>query len=293
MDDQFWIDVVEVALRLGDRDRAVGMALRWIQLGQMRFKEDKVITVKEFDEKFDRALIPEFAKINGEYVEVVGAAEQFAWLLERRAAGQRGGQKKAANAAAKRTDAPPSSDSDNLASSKTQQTYQTLPSSSYSSSPSYSSSASDSKKNKNNTSAQSDLFGNSPPPPASANKDLNRKIWEAYAKAYWAKYKLEPTRNAMVNKQVDNLRARAGEDAVDLVKFYVEHRDKFYVSKQHAIAYCLKDAESLITQMKRNKPVTHVEMKEYERRSGNMQLLEEIRQEREANKHQGGNDGLD
>lgn len=94
IEDQFWKDIIEVAARMGDSDRAVGQALKLIQLGQERFKAGRPISVAEFDAKFSRDLIPEFARIDGDRVIVAGAGKHFAWLRKKSEAGKIGGSSK-------------------------------------------------------------------------------------------------------------------------------------------------------------------------------------------------------
>lgn len=95
-------------------------------------------------------------------------------------------------------------------------------------------------------------------------KDLNREIWEAYRNQYLNLYGVEPIRNAKINTHVDQLRKRLGAEAPKVVEFYFRHPNGFYIKNSHDISYCLKDAESLRTQMLRNKPITHGEVKRFE-----------------------------
>lgn len=96
-----------------------------------------------------------------------------------------------------------------------------------------------------------------------SNKDLNKKIWETYRDAYFLRYKVEPLRNASVNSKISQLAQRAGENSLEIVKFYLSHNEKFYVQKMHDIGICLKDAESLHTQLKRNKAITSIDVTNY------------------------------
>lgn len=107
--------------------------------------------------------------------------------------------------------------------------------------------------------------------PKNANKELNRKIWDAYFNAYQQRYKVEPTRNASVNAQVSQLAKRLGDDAIEIVKFFLGHNDSFYLSKTHSIGLCLRDAESLRTQWLRNKPITKTAVRQFE----HVQIFEE------------------
>lgn len=95
------------------------------------------------------------------------------------------------------------------------------------------------------------------------NKDLNRKIWDAFKDAYFLRYKIEPLRNASVNAKISQLGKRLGYDAPEVVKFYLTHNEKFYVQKMHDIGFCLKDAESLYTQYKKGKAITSMQVTTY------------------------------
>lgn len=105
-----------------------------------------------------------------------------------------------------------------------------------------------------------------------AQKLLNFQIWEAYKMAYLNRYKVEPIRNASTNAKISQLGKRVGIDAVELVGFYLKHNDGFYLKNVHSIGLCLSNAESLHTQMKRNQPVTSVDIRNFEKQQ-NMRTL--------------------
>lgn len=100
--------------------------------------------------------------------------------------------------------------------------------------------------------------------PQVSNIELNRKVWQAYSDAYKQRYKVEPTRNGMVNGQISQLAKRLGDDAIEIVKFYLTHNDGFYLSKTHSIGPCLRDAETLKTQWLRKKPITRNTIRQFE-----------------------------
>lgn len=92
----------------------------------------------------------------------------------------------------------------------------------------------------------------------------NKQIWESYLNAYRRRYKVDPIRNASVNAQIAQLRKRVGGKAVELVEFYLHHNDGFYLSKTHSIGLCLRDCESLMTQMQRGKAITRTTVRQFE-----------------------------
>lgn len=109
------------------------------------------------------------------------------------------------------------------------------------------------------------------------DSDLNKKIWLSYANAYRLRYGIEPVRNAKVNTQVSQLRKNLGfEDAFEVVKFYLSHNDSFYLKKTHEFGLCLKDSETLRTQMKRGKAITGTMVKSFEKVQANQEYNEQI-----------------
>lgn len=97
------------------------------------------------------------------------------------------------------------------------------------------------------------------------NTELNKQIWDAYSSAYFIRYKVLPVRNASVNGKISQIAKRLGVDAIKVVNFFLNHNDSFYLKSLHAIGLCLRDAESLHTQMTRGKAVTGTMVKSFEK----------------------------
>lgn len=94
IDEQFWRDIIKVAAKIGDMDRAIGQAIRFFDLAQQRFKNDRIITENEFiREGFHEALFDVFAERVDGGIMAIGAQKNFGWLKERVQAGRRGGEK--------------------------------------------------------------------------------------------------------------------------------------------------------------------------------------------------------
>lgn len=91
IEDQFWVDVGEVAAKMGDYTKAVGQSVRWIKFAQDRFREGRRVTREEFSREFDDALIPKFAEVDGNFVRVTGEKKFFGWLTKKQEAGRKGG----------------------------------------------------------------------------------------------------------------------------------------------------------------------------------------------------------
>ena len=106
--------------------------------------------------------------------------------------------------------------------------------------------------------------------------ERNRQVWEAYRDAYFSRYRVNPVRNAKVNKQISQLADRLGDEAMEIVKFYLDHPKAFYVSKMHDIGVCLADAEALRTQWARGKAVTENDIKRFSKNQEQQQLLDAI-----------------
>ncbi len=97
------------------------------------------------------------------------------------------------------------------------------------------------------------------------------EIWEAYTEAMIKRYKVAPLNSAKSRAVLSQLIDRVGKDvAVDLLKFYFDHPMTKYVTNGHPLHFLLMDSEWLYTQMKNNRVVTDLKVKEY--REGQMQL---------------------
>jgi hypothetical protein len=101
IDDDFWLSLLPFATAIGDLDKAIGQAIRFIKLSQERFKQSKIITDEEFNAQFHNALIGTFAeRLKDGGVQAIGAEEYFGWLRKRKDAASRGGKSKFTNATA-------------------------------------------------------------------------------------------------------------------------------------------------------------------------------------------------
>lgn len=98
------------------------------------------------------------------------------------------------------------------------------------------------------------------------NKELQKRIWNSYRDAFILRWKVEPPTNAKSNSIVMNLRKRLGEDAVEVVKFFIAHNDSLYLRQMHSIGLCLRDAEALYTQWQRGKAITGRDVRNFEKK---------------------------
>lgn len=82
-------------------------------------------------------------------------------------------------------------------------------------------------------------------------------VWQAYKEAYFARYTIEPQRNAKASTCSKNICERIGVDnALEVVKYYLTREDAFYVNSAHEIGLCLRDCQKLVTEMKTRKPMS-------------------------------------
>lgn len=82
-------------------------------------------------------------------------------------------------------------------------------------------------------------------------------VWQAYKEAYFARYTIEPQRNAKASTCSKNICERVGVDnALEVVKYYLTREDAFYVNSAHEIGLCLRDCQKLVTEMKTRKPMS-------------------------------------
>lgn len=200
------------------------------------------------------------AVLNSDGVYVAGSEEQFAWLFQRAEAGKKGGK---ASAAARKTKGKNSKHRLSTAEAKSSETNPLTLSLSLSSS-SLLSSPTQSLSQKGTDAAS-----------PTSTTGLNQRIWQAYGIAYHARYGVDPSSNATVNSQVSQLAKRLGEDAVDVVRFYLAHNGAFYVRCQHTVGPMLKDAEALHTQWKRGQAVLGTQAREVERQAHNSDVWDQ------------------
>jgi len=74
-------------------------------------------------------------------------------------------------------------------------------------------------------------------------------VWDAYEIAYRNRHKVEPIRNAKVNGQCKSLVTQVGaREAVELVRYYVDRNDAFYVNAKHPLGLLLLELQKLRTE---------------------------------------------
>lgn len=263
---------LDLIIKIGSRHAALGAFVEACIIAQefyLNEETERMIPLSEWKRRkaVDYIIDVGLAELKGnqnQYVYLRGSEKQFAWLLQRKNAGDKGGRPKNENPQNDlnneletdrlSTDKRPTSGSNPLPLSPT------LPLSL--SSESNSSSSNLPKKKKSLSSEQS---------------EQNKKIWLSYAYAYRLRYGVEPVRNAKVNSNISKLRELLGaEQAFNLVKFYLTHNKTRYVENTHSIGLCLLDYETLRTQMIKEKPITTNMVRTFEKNQKNQEYNEQI-----------------
>lgn len=251
---------IQLVIALKNIDTAIGCLVRaWMLAQKWYLIDDRMIPIDEWKKQsFPKELLEsDLVQVIGDKVRMRGADDQFAWLIQKVEAGRKGGQK----SRRKRKVA----DAKQVLSNANQPNPDANPLSSRS--PSHSSVLS----------APSGFAQDEPDEPDEESKAANRQAWEAYRQAYLTRYKIEPVRNAMVNRQIQEFVKRIGaKEAPDVIRFYVQHPKSFYVENTHAFGLCLHDAETLRTQWAKRHAITKAEITRYEKAEKRENLIQSI-----------------
>lgn len=109
------------------------------------------------------------------------------------------------------------------------------------------------------------------------------EVWAAYRAAYFARYKVEPVRNAKMNSLCAQLVKRLGGDAaIGVVRFFLTHQKAYYVQNAHDLSACVKDAEALHTQMLAGYRVTQTTAQQADKHDANRQAFLNVARKFEA-----------
>lgn len=91
-----------------------------------------------------------------------------------------------------------------------------------------------------------------------------RAIWEAYKEAKFKRYGVDPLNNAKSRGILSKLIDYMGEaSAIELVRFYFNHPMSKYATNGHPLSLLILDCDWLYTQMKKERPVTDLGVREY------------------------------
>lgn len=119
---------------------------------------------------------------------------------------------------------------------------------------------------------------------AEAKKEANARTWQAYADAYFNRYKAEPVRNAKVNALIAQLVQRLGADEAPHVAFYyVTINDAYYLRTLHDLGNLVAKCEAIRTQWATGTQMTGTTARQLENTQANISAADEaIRMMREG-----------
>lgn len=252
--DEFWNLMPLVS---GDRDRALGMIVRFFRFAQDRFGECRVVTEAELTQRGLGVMIQSgWAVPNGDAgYQAKDAEDRFGWYLQRKTAGKRrsNGERDDQGQFQRDTSGSPAEEERDL-----------VPHQPLALSP-----------------APSPVLA--PAPALSQNEDLpsaskaerpkveTAATWEAYSVEYELRHKAEPVRNATVNSQMAAFVRRVGKErAPDVAAFFVQHNDYAYVKAMHPVGFLLRDAEKLHTEWKTGQRMTTGQARQADRTQNNL-----------------------
>lgn len=270
IEDQFFLDVINVAAKMGSSDAAIGNAIRFFRYAQEKHKSGQMISEEEFQAQgFSEHLIPFFAKRTRSGIEANGAKKHFAWLEQKIEAGKRGGRE-SAKARERKTGTSKPPNRKQLEAKPSDAEPSPSPSPSYSNYPS--------------PKVTTGVAALDPVGPTVVSL-----TWQAYEEEYQKRYRVKPTRNAKVMGQVAQFCKRVpAAEAPSIVRYFLSHPKSFYVQKLHEFGLCLADAESLRTQFLAQTTVTDSMVSEYRRRANEPRTrgIAEILADKELNQPQ-------
>lgn len=103
-----------------------------------------------------------------------------------------------------------------------------------------------------------------------------RQTWLAYAKAYQARYSVEPVINAKVRSQIKMFVERIGYvDSPAVAAYFVESNAQFFVMKGHPVGLLLADAEKLRTEWVTGRKMTATRAQQIDKTQTNANAVDE------------------
>lgn len=260
IEDQFWIDVLDIAKHFSSKHEAIGQVICFWQLCQLKYKQGRAVTSEEYARAgLSEALFPVFAENVDGGIMAVGADEKFMWLRKKVIAGSLGGL---ASAESRAETALKHEQSD---------TYkQALSSTSKHSEPLCLSFPLKKELNTVQTSTQPDVenFVDKPqaqPAGRKSREPKSGKLWELFRECFKRKRSYEPPRTAKGNAALCRLIDTYGQETSEkIVRHYFRMQDKYYktqcwppeiLGSQHARIYgSLMDSESKAKSIPRPAP---------------------------------------
>lgn len=263
---------IKLCMKTQSIDTALGALVRAWSLAQKWYlSDDRMIPVDEWKKQEINDLVIDvgLATLIGNKICVEGADEQFGWLIQRQQAGKKGGlskNEKASNAIKQQKSVPEDNENNREVAGASGSKPLTL-------TPTLTPTLNSNSNSDSNISLPKGAKKKNP-----EESEHNRQIWEAYFNAYRLRWGVDPVRNATTNSQISNLRKKLGvDDAIKVVEFYLKHNENWYLKNTHSFGLCLKDAETLRTQMLKGKAITTRDVRSFEKQLGHMELQEELK----------------
>ncbi len=105
----------------------------------------------------------------------------------------------------------------------------------------------------------------------------SKVAWESYLTAYTKRYECAPIRNAKVNSLLKQLSSRLpGEHLGEVIHYYLQHKNPYYVQRGHSLECLLRDAEKVYTEWKTGRAVTNTEARQGDRDQALRNKLDKI-----------------
>lgn len=105
--------------------------------------------------------------------------------------------------------------------------------------------------------------------------------WNAYAKAFQARYGAEPIRDASINsilcKFVDKI---PNGNAPAVAEFYISHNSRFYVEAKHPVNLLLRDVQKIHTDWATGMQTTSTQAQQLDRKQNNLSVGQQVLESR-------------
>lgn len=117
-----------------------------------------------------------------------------------------------------------------------------------------------------------------------ALNSMGVRVWEAYREAFLARHKVEPVRNAKVNKNCQDIASRVGvEDGAAIAKFYLTLNDPQFLRMNHPIGFLVMHCESIHSMWKSGRVTTTSQAMIQERQSAGVSASQSYLQRKHGN----------
>lgn len=127
------------------------------------------------------------------------------------------------------------------------------------------------------------LSGNNPERAKKTKKitsPINSETWEQYKNAYRIRYGVEPIRNAKQNSLIKKFVELVGQEAPNIIAFFLTSKNALYVRAGHDLTLAVRDAVKLTTEWKTGNQITEGFSKIQDRQGGTAAVIRKIMAER-------------